>query len=64
MDRGSVGGAGDRRCGRGDVVAAVRLSRAAVIALIAAITVAVCVVTIAWAAVDLVGAFVRYWDAP
>jgi hypothetical protein len=45
-------------------VAALRLSRAAVIALIAAITVAVCVVTIAWAAVDLVGAFARYWDVP
>jgi hypothetical protein len=57
---GSAGTAQDR----GDGVAVVSLSRAAVIALIAVIAVMVSIVTIAWAAVDLVGAFARYWDVP
>jgi hypothetical protein len=46
------------------MVALVRPSRGAVIALVAAIAVAVCILTIAWAAADLLGAFARYRGSP
>jgi hypothetical protein len=42
----------------------VRPHRAAVIALVAAIAVAICVLTIGWAATDLLAAFARYRGTP
>jgi hypothetical protein len=39
-------------------------SKSAVIALVAAIAVAICVLTISWAAADLLGAFARYRGVP
>jgi hypothetical protein len=46
------------------LVVVVRPSRAAVIVLVATVAVAICVLTITWAAADLLGAFARYRGTP